>query len=111
MLVLGTCFVFRLNGPKAKVYKWALEGHSMLSKAQLEDAILNEFAVCNVEYILMGGDASHGTNALYLDADLKTCISARSDTYKNPPLVTAAVDCYHINYLLICSLWSVGGGD
>lgn len=83
----GTCFVFRLNGSKPRVYRWALEGHN-LSKKQMEDPVLHQFAVCSTEFIMFGGDAAHGTNAIFLDQDLKTCVSGRSDTYDNPSLVS-----------------------
>jgi hypothetical protein len=83
----GTCFVFRLNGSKPKIYKWALDGYKDLSKKQQEDATLNQFAVCSHDFLLFGGDAAHGTNAIYIDQDLKTCVSGRSETYANPPLV------------------------
>ena len=82
----GSCFVFRLNGNKPRVYRWALEGHN-LSKKQMEEPTLHQFAVCSTEFIMFGGDAAHGTNAIYLDQDLKTCVSGRSDTYDNPSLV------------------------
>jgi hypothetical protein len=44
---------------------------------------LTQFAVCAPNFLSFGGSAAHGTNALRLDDDLKTCHSGPSDTYGN----------------------------
>mmetsp|Transcript_3097 Transcript_3097/g.4765 ORF Transcript_3097/g.4765 Transcript_3097/m.4765 type:complete len:323 (-) Transcript_3097:247-1215(-) len=74
----GECFVFRLSQPSV-AYRWTYIP-SVNKKCQ------NQFVVSSREYIAFGASAEHGTNALRLDGDLRTCDSGFSDTFQSDPL-------------------------
>jgi hypothetical protein len=80
----GTAFCFRLYGDTSACYRW--ESHTKLPVAEGTAATRDQFALCTEQGIIIGGSASHGTNALRIDAELMTCYSGYSDTYSNPPL-------------------------
>jgi len=81
----GTAFVFRLSGDTSACYRW-----EPMQGSDRQDGTLSaahaQFALCATDYIIVGGSAFHGTNALRIDSELKTCYSGPSDTYGNPPL-------------------------
>ena len=89
----GRTFIFRLDGSSAKCYGWkhrerandAPDGPSDMDLAA--DLAHQQFAVCSSAFIIIGGSAKHGTNALRIDSDLKTCYCGPSDTFDNDPLV------------------------
>ncbi|CAE7450156.1 TLDC2, partial [Symbiodinium microadriaticum] len=88
----GTTFVFRLCGDTSASYRWdgeessgvvnPLVGNLVSSRSSTRD----QFVMCTEDCIMLGGSAEHGTNALRIDHELKTCASGPSDTYRNPPL-------------------------
>jgi hypothetical protein len=106
----GRSFVFRLDGQNAQCYKWTHRSrqHGATGAGSVpvtgadasgpetgpeRDDISGEalahqqFAVCSINYIIIGGSAVHGTNALRLDSDLRSCFCGPSDTFENEPLV------------------------
>jgi hypothetical protein len=109
----GRTFVFRLDGQNAQCYKWthrsrqqgaagagsvpvtgaAASGPETETGTEKDDIISGEalahqqFAVCSINYLIIGGSAVHGTNALRLDSDLRSCFCGPSDTFENEPLV------------------------
>jgi hypothetical protein len=80
----GTAFVFRLTRDKCDVYKW-LSDHD--HQQESSSSTSQQFAMFTSEFILIGGSALHGTNAIRIDSELKTCSCGPSDTYHNPPLL------------------------
>ena len=90
----GTTLVFRLSGDTSACYRWEGEGGGKQSPLNplLEDGIAlrsstrDQFVMCTDDCIMLGGSAEHGTNALRIDHELKTCASGPSDTFANPPL-------------------------
>lgn len=76
----GLTFVCRLNGELAACYRWNAKGEA-------EDrATVHQFAMCREDCIIFGGSAEHATNAIRIDAELKTCYCGPSDTFNNPAL-------------------------
>jgi hypothetical protein len=90
----GTAFVFRLTRDKCSAYKWSADRDYSPAGASLSEgsssgggSTSEQFAMFTSEYILIGGSAAHGTNAIRIDSELKTCACGPSDTYHNPPLL------------------------
>jgi hypothetical protein len=94
----GTAFVFRLTRDKCDAFKWLQDYDQSLSSRASGDsedcrnrssgsATSQQFAMFTSEFILIGGSALHGTNAIRIDSELKTCSCGPSDTYHNPPLL------------------------
>jgi hypothetical protein len=85
----GTAFVFRLTREKCSAYKWLMD-HDFPNGEGTNGgggSTSEQFAMFTSEYILIGGSAMHGTNAIRIDSELKTCACGPSDTYHNPPLL------------------------
>jgi len=82
----GRCFCFRLDGRNPAAYYWVgkddhIKGGRGTTSASASTR--NQFAVCSLYQLSFGGSSTHGTNAIRLDADLKSCTSGPSDTYGN----------------------------
>ena len=68
--------------------------YSPLSNAYSE--ILYQYCVCSDDSIIIGGSVAHGTNAIRICRDLKTCSCGPSDTYDNPSLIPEETDPFTI---------------
>ena len=100
----GRCFVFRLNGPEAKQYLWCSsneEGNTFASHHQ--------YFVSSAEYLSVGSDMQHATNAIRLSSDLHTVVCVTSDTYRNKRLAgtSASFDLKVVEVEVLCGRVSV----
>lgn len=89
----GRSFIFRLDSSNPRCYKWSHRGKLGINSELTESDEISstslahqQFAVCSISGIIIGGSSSHGTNALRLDSELRTCYCGPSDTYDNEPL-------------------------
>ena len=84
----GTTLVFRLSGDTSACYRWAGEGGGTPGSVNplLRSSTQDQFVMCTDSFIILGGSAEHGTNALRIDHELKTCASGPTDTFASPPL-------------------------
>mmetsp|Transcript_2692 Transcript_2692/g.4044 ORF Transcript_2692/g.4044 Transcript_2692/m.4044 type:complete len:538 (+) Transcript_2692:191-1804(+) len=86
----GLTCCFRLRGIDIDCYRWRHTRSALNNSDDPEtsesDSTHQQFAICTAEYIIFGGSAKHGTNAIRIDSDLRTCYCGPSDTYNNPPL-------------------------
>lgn len=74
----GRCFIFRLNGPSPKCYRWSSAtagGHTHASHHQ--------YFVAAREFISVGYDNQTATSAIRLDESMHMCSCGFSDTYEN----------------------------
>ena len=74
----GRCFIFRLNGPEPKCYRWSSatpSGHTHASHHQ--------YFVAAREFLSVGFDNATATSAIRLDESMHTCSCGFSDTYEN----------------------------
>ena len=82
----GNCFVCRLDGSNAACYRWiGKSGHRPAHQSKFTE---NQFAIFNKSYVMIGGSEDLAENALFIDADLSTCLFGASDTFGNPCLAT-----------------------
>lgn len=74
----GRCFIFRLNGPNAQCYPWcSANADGNVTAAH------HQYFVSSNEYMSVGADHHHASNAIRLDNTLHHCVCGTSDTYNN----------------------------
>jgi hypothetical protein len=56
------------------------------------DDIYYQYCISQLDALIFGGSAEHGTNAIRICSDLRTCSAGPSDTYQNLPLVPEESD-------------------
>lgn len=74
----GRCFIFRLNGPNPKCYRWSSatpSGQTLASHHQ--------YFVAARDFFSVGADSKTATCAIRLDESMHTCSCGFSDTYEN----------------------------
>lgn len=87
----GNSFVCRLDGPEAACYRWVgsndLGGRSVSVDGHITgDFTRSQFGLFLDSCIMIGGSEIKGENAVYLNADLSTCLFGTSDTFGNGQL-------------------------
>lgn len=63
------------------------------------DDIYFQYCVAQLNALVFGGSLEHGTNAIRICSDLRTCSCGPSDTYQNPSLVPEESDPFLIGQL------------
>lgn len=56
------------------------------------DDIYFQYCISQLDALIFGGSVEHGTNAIRICSDLRTCSCGPSDTYQNLPLVPEETD-------------------
>lgn len=105
----GLTLIFRLDGPNAACYRWALQRSAVgRDGREVDDFIRHQFAVCSEQMITIGGSQRYATNAIRIDADLNIGHSGPSDTFANPGLVPEEGNTFSISDIeVLCGKSSV----